>query len=222
MEQLKNKFTSGLENKTVDKIIKPDDKTSEQLYEELFSDDFYSDDFCDSLKEKLEKENKEREEREEEQALEDEKGDSELPFKEPEDKNLNLNTIPKVKAEIIKADEIKPELVEFITNTVVEKIQAEKKGKLLEIIQGRVITQEEWYKLILWKYFPVIGVPIYLMLLLLLSLNKTGKYDPTLVNFARAEIKTFWIYLLVHIIVVFTCCMAVISLINIIQRGLMA
>ena len=218
--KFKEKVATELENRTVDKIIKTDKKSDDELVSSLFSDDFYNDDFYNSLKDKLEKENEENEVSLQEQALEDEESDSELPFKEPEDKKLNINTIPKVKAQIIKADELKPELVEFVTNAVVDKLHDDKKIQIIDILHGRVITQEEWYKLILWKYFPVIGIPIYLMLLLLLSLNKTGKYDPTLVNFARAEIKTFWIYTLVHIIVVFTCCAAVVSFINIIQRGL--
>ena len=94
--------------------------------------------------------------------------------------------------------------------------------QITEYIQGKVISIEEWYKLILWKYFPVIGIPIYLMFLLLLNMNVGGKYDITLQNYAKAEIKTFWIYALVHIIVVFTCCAAVISLVNIFNRGLAA
>lgn len=235
--KIQDRVATELESRTVDKIIKTDKQSQEELFESLFTDDFYTDDFYQGLKDKLEAENEEidREETDsknesvdseevETQAatLENEDTDSGLPFKEPDDKKININEIPKVNAQIVKADELKPELVEFVANAVVEKIHDDKKVQIIDIIQGKVITQEEWYKLILWKYFPVIGIPIYLMLILLLSFNKNNKYDPTLVNFARAEIKTFWIYALVHVIVVFTCCAAVVSFVNIIQRGLMS
>lgn len=230
--KIQDRVATELESRTVDKIIKTDKQSQEELFESLFTDDFYTDDFYQGLKDKLEAENEEADSQDESEdseevetqaaTLENEDVDSGLPFKEPDDKKININEIPKVKAQIVKADELKPELVEFVTNAVVEKIHDDKKVQIIDIIQGKVITQEEWYKLILWKYFPVIGIPIYLMLILLLSFNKNNKYDPTLVNFARAEIKTFWIYALVHVIVVFTCCAAVVSFVNIIQRGLMS
>lgn len=213
-DKLKTRITSELENRTLDKIIKPNQDSEDDLLNSLFGDSFYTDEFYNSLKEQLESQESE------DQDKEDPVGDN--PFADPEDKTLDSDSIPKVKAEIIKADELKPEVVEFVTNAVLDKLHKEQGLHIVEYVQGKVISQEEWYKLILWKYFPIIGIPIYLMFLLLLNMNVDGKYDRTLQNYSKAELKTFWIYAIVHLIVVFTCCAAVISLINIFHRGLMA
>lgn len=222
-DKLKNRIASEIDNRTLGKIIKNNQTSEDNFLDSLFEDDFYNEDFYNSLKEQLEKQEEVEAvpEPEMEQASAD--GSEELPFKEPDEKGQSIfGEMPKVKGEIIKAEELKPEVVEFVTNAVVERLHKEQGLQITEYIQGKVISIEEWYKLILWKYFPVIGIPIYLMFLLLLNMNVGGKYDITLQNYAKAEIKTFWIYALVHIIVVFTCCAAVISLVNIFNRGLAA
>lgn len=213
-DKLKSKITSELENRTLDKIIKPNQSSEDDLMDTLFGDGFYTEDFYNSLMEQLEQQ---------EEAAQNTEGAADGdPFADPDMEGVDGDGIPKVKGELIKADELRPEVVEFVTNAVIERLHKEQSNQIVEYVHGKVISQEEWYKLILWKYFPIIGIPIYFLFLVLLNRNIDGKYDRTLQNYSKAELKTFWIYTLVHIIVVFTCCAAVISLINIFQRGLMA
>ena len=53
-DKLKSKITSELENRTLDKIIKPNQSSEDDLMDTLFGDSFYTEDFYNSLMEQLE------------------------------------------------------------------------------------------------------------------------------------------------------------------------
>ena len=123
---------------------------------------------------------------------------------------------------VIEADEIKPELVEYIANEVVTKLHFSQAENLRNYVQGRVVSQEDFFKLQLWSYFPIIGIPVYFLFLMALSLNRNGRYEASIQNFAKAQLTTFWIYAVAHFSVLFVTAASMISLVNIIERGLAA
>ena len=123
---------------------------------------------------------------------------------------------------VVSADEIRPEVIDYIKDELVAKMQADRMSVVDEFIHGKSVSQEEFYKLQLWSYFPIIGIPVYFFFLLVLSINKRQKYNPTLVNFARSQLKTFWLYAVAHLSVLFVAFASMTSLVNIIQRGLAA
>ena len=123
---------------------------------------------------------------------------------------------------VVSADEIKPELVEYIKGELMEKMQTERSSVITEFVRNTAVSQEEFYKLQLWSYFPVLGIPIYFFFLMALSINGQNKYAVSIQNYAKSQLRTFWIYCVAHASVVFVSVASMTSLINIIQRGLAA
>ncbi len=51
---------------------------------------------------------------------------------------------------VVSADEIKPELVEYIKGELMEKMQTERSSVITEFVRNTAVSQEEFYKLQLW------------------------------------------------------------------------
>lgn len=194
---LKEKVISAIERNTLEKLVNTRNESETDFINSLFSDEFYSDDFCNELKEKLQA-----------QEIIESVDDGDV----REVANVH----------VIEADEIKPELVEYIANEVVTKLHFSQAENLRNYVQGRVVSQEDFFKLQLWSYFPIIGIPVYFLFLMALSLNRNGRYEVSIQNFAKAQLKTFWIYAVAHFSVLFVTAASMISLVNIIERGLAA
>lgn len=196
----KEKIEQSIERNTIDRLIHTSHQ-EENEYEFIVSlfEMGETSEFTDSLKAKVEME----------QSL----------YEETEQTALVEQV---VSAPVISAEEIRPELVDYIKSELMEKMQAERSSVISEFINGRAVSQEEFYKLQLWSYFPVLGIAIYFYFLVVLSVNRRQKYAVTLQNYAKAQLKTFWIYLVAHASVLFVAVASMTSLVNIIQRGLAA
>lgn len=197
---LKEKVVSVVERNTLERLINTRDTSEEDFVNSLFSDDFYNDEFCEELRAKVQ---------EQEKASISESGE-----------DAEITEVAQV--HVVEADEIKPEIVEYIANEVITKLHFSQAEKMKSFIQERAISQEEFFKLQLWSCFPIIGIPIYFFFLLALSINRHGKYEVSLQNYAKAQLKTFWLYTVAHLSVLFVAAASMISLVNIIQRGLAA
>lgn len=194
---VKEKVADTIERNTVGKIIKTNEISEQEFISSMFSDDFYNSDFVTEINNK---------------------------YKESSDFDDNTEKTEEntSKAEIVHVEELKPEVIEFIANEVMNKVRTDQQGTIVEYIQNRATTQEEFYKLELLSYFPIIGIPIYFLMLLTLSINAKGRYDVSIQNFAKAQLRMFWIYVVAHLSVIFVVIASMTSLINIIQRGLAA
>lgn len=197
---LKEKVISAVERNTLERLINTRNTSEDEFVSSLFSDDFYNEDFCNKLKAKIQNPEKES-------ALLD---------------GSEAEVVEAARVHVIEADEIRPELVEYITNEVVTKLHFSQAENLKEYMQGRIISQEDFFKLQLWSYFPIIGIPVYFLFLMALSINRHGRYEVSMQNFAKAQLKTFWLYAVAHLSVLFVTAASMISLVNIIERGLAA
>lgn len=236
----KEKVSQSIEKMTIDRLINTERKTENEFISDLWNVGEH-DEFINALKEKVEAEQKLYEEALQREELQKEK---EGLYKSEENENSedlesSEGSEDKEKGEgdsegdeqtdlvekaiikpVVSAEEIRPELVEYIRSELMEKMQAERSNVITEFINGRSVSQEEFYKLQLWSYFPVLGIPIYFFFLMALSINRTGKYAVTIQNYAKVQLRTFWIYLVAHTSVLFVAGASMTSLINIIQRGL--
>lgn len=206
--ELREKIETSVESRTIDKIVKTQEADAHSDFIlSLF--EFDSDEFASDLKEKLTLE--------EANQVADEFVESD----EIDEIVYDEEQVAKV-VSVISADEIKPEVINYIKDELVAKMQADRLSVVDEFINGKAVSQEEFYKLQLWSYFPFVGIPVYFFFLLVLSVNKRQKYNPTMVNFARSQLKTFWLYAVAHLSVLFVAFASMTSLVNIIQRGLAA
>ena len=198
---LKEKVVSVVERNTLERLVNTRETSDEDFVNSLFSDDFYNEEFCEELKTKVQEQEK-------------------VDMVEDDGEETAVREVANV--HVIEADEIRPELVEYIASEVVTKLQFSQAENIKKFIHGRVISQEEFFKLQLWSYFPIIGIPVYFFFLLVLSINRNGKYEVSLQNYAKAQLKTFWLYAVAHLSVLFVTAASMISLVNIIERGLAA
>lgn len=195
----KEKIENSFEKRTIDKFINTERQTDMDFIVELFEMD--TNIITDSVKSKIESEY---------DLCESSVADSE-------------DYIEKVVSEsVVSAEEIRPELVEYIKAELMTQMQSNRTHVIDEFINGRAVSQEEFYKLQLLSCFPLLGIPIYFLFLLVLSINRKSKYAVTIQNYAKAQLRTFWIYLIAHGSVLFVAAASMTSLINIIQRGLAA
>ena len=206
----KEKLEQSVEKRTIDKLINTTRQSDDEFIISLFEIG-ETDEFTDFLKAKVE---------EEQSSYEVTKVRNEDLLGEEGEQTALVEQV--VSEPIISAEEIRPELVDYIKSELMEKMQAERSNVIYEFINGRGVSQEEFYKLQLWSYFPVLGIPIYFYFLVVLSVNRRQKYAVTLQNYAKAQLKTFWIYLVAHASVLFVAVASMTSLVNIIQRGLAA
>lgn len=236
---LRNKATDFIEKNTIERLVKPKEMDEKAFVDSLFDESFYNDDFYSDVnshykemvaarREEYEREMDEQidqmmKETERELAEELKKMDGtdqiDIPVAGVED-GKELVTVKK--AEVVEADELSPDVVEFITASVIERMQKERGVVINDYMSKNVATQEEFFKIQLLGYFPVIGVLMYLAALVCLSANRRNRYNISMQNFAKAELKTFWMYLIAHASVIFVAVASMTSLINIIQRGLAA
>lgn len=213
----KERVAQSVEHRTVDRLVNAtnnDDKLNEDFILSLFEvEDAYT--LTNSIKEKLSLEEANALAEQEENAAYSDCEDEEVFTESKEVAQAQVK-------EIVSAEEIKPEIVELIKDELMAQLQEHKKEVINEFMAGKAASQEEFYKIQLWSYFPVIGIPVYLFFLLVLSVNKRHKYNASMQNFAKAQLKTFWIYLVAHASVLFVAAASMTSLINIIQRGLVS
>lgn len=125
----------------------------------------------------------------------------------------------KEKAEI---EEVDLGLVSLIKCEVLKDIESVQKEKLQIYDELQTVTTDTYVKIQMWSYFPIIGSVIYLLMLLAITVDPKGKYNTSLRNWAKAQLKFYWIYALVTLVIVFVAIASGISFINIIQRGLRA
>lgn len=233
----KTKVRETVEKQTIDRFINTERQTEEQFISDLWNIGEPGE-FIGALKEKLETEQKLYEEYEEIKEREiAEKGENKEETEQAEGENIESaeqeenseesleegERVEKVVAKpVVYADEIRPELVEYIKCELMEKMEAKRGTVIDEFINGISVSEEEFYKLQLWSYFPVLGIPIYFFFLMALSINGQNKYTVSLQNYAKSQLRTFWVYCVAHASVVFVSVASMTSLINIIQRGLAA
>lgn len=228
--EIREKIESSVEKRTIDKIVKTQatDNNNDFILS-LF--EFDSHEFAADLKEKLTLEEVNEQATFEENIKFDDSDEMTMVTDENAEDSRAAEPVPvEEEAEkqvaqvvsVVSADEIRPEVIDYIKDELVAKMQEEKLNIVQEFIHGKAVSQEEFSKLQLWSCFPIIGIPIYLFFLVVLSVNKRQKYNPTLVNFARSQLKTFWIYAIAHLSVIFVALASMTSLVNIIQRGLAA
>ena len=213
----KERVAQSVEHRTVDRLVNAtnnNDKLNEDFILSLFEVED-TETLTNSIKDKLSLEEANALAEQEENAAYSDCEDEEM-FTDAESKEVAQAQVK----EIVSAEEIKPEIVELIKAELLAKMQEHKKEVIDEFMTGKAVSQEEFYKIQLWSYFPVIGIPVYLFFLLVLSVNKRNKYNASMQNFAKAQLKTFWIYLVAHASVLFVAAASMTSLINIIQRGL--
>lgn len=125
----------------------------------------------------------------------------------------------KEKAEM---EEVDLGLVSLIKCEVLKDIESVQKEKLQIYDELQTVTTDTYVKIQMWSYFPIIGSVIYLLMLLAITVDPKGKYNTSLRNWAKAQLKFYWIYALVTLVIVFVAIASGISFINIIQRGLRA
>ena len=222
--EIREKIESSVEKRTIDKIVKTQatDNNNDFILS-LF--EFDSHEFAADLKEKLTLEEVNEQATFEENIKFDDSDEMTMVTDENAEPVPLESEAEKQVAQVVSvvsADEIRPEVIDYIKDELVAKMQEEKLNIVQEFIHGKAVSQEEFSKLQLWSCFPIIGIPIYLFFLVVLSVNKRQKYNPTLVNFARSQLKTFWIYAIAHLSVIFVALASMTSLVNIIQRGLAA
>lgn len=133
----------------------------------------------------------------------------------------NAELITRVK-EQTALEEIDMGLVSVIKQDVINDLQREFQQKITVYDEANTVTTDEFVRIQMWSYFPVVGSTLYFLMLLAIVFDHSAKYNASLKNWAKAQLKFFWIYLVVTAVTVFTCCAAGISFINIIQRGLRA
>lgn len=208
----KEKVEQSLEKNTIDRLINTEHQTDMDFIVSLF--EMPSEYVTDTLKTKAETE----------QSLYEEYiASNESNTEAGEDIETDTTLLEKAVSEpVVSAEEIRPELVEYIKTELMEQMQTKKNSVIDEFINGRAVSQEEFYKLQLLSCFPLFGIPIYFFFLVVLSVNKRSKYTVSIQNYAKAQLRTFWIYLIAHGSVLFVAAASMTSLINIIQRGLAA
>jgi len=213
----KERVAQSIESRTLDKIVNVfnDDGTMNQEFIESLFEIEDTEGFTNALKEKLSLE-------EANEKIEE----NEIKSNSDEDVILmDSDTDHKEVAQcfsVISAEEIRPELVAYIKDELMAKMQADRLSMVDEFINGKAVSQEEFYKLTLLSSIPFLGIFLYLFSLMVLSINRRRKYNPSLQNFAKSQLKTYWIYLLAHASVLFVAAASMTSLINIIERGLAA
>lgn len=125
----------------------------------------------------------------------------------------------KEKAEI---EEVDLGLVSLIKCEVLKDIESVQKERLQIYDDLQTVSTDTFVKIQMWSYFPIIGSIVYLLMLLAITVDPKGKYNTSLRNWAKAQLKFYWIYALVTLVIVSVAIASGISLINIIQRGLRA
>lgn len=118
------------------------------------------------------------------------------------------------------AGEVDLGLVSLIKCEVLNQIKDETENRLEVIIDENTATTDEFVKIQLWSYFPIVGSFMYFLFLSVIALNRNGKYKRSLQNWAKAQLKLYWVYLAVTLVMVFVICASGISLVHVIQRGL--
>lgn len=121
-----------------------------------------------------------------------------------------------------ESEELDLGLVEVVKQEVLRDMQETIKEKQTVYEQSMTVSSDTFVRIQMWSFFPIIGTVLYFLMLLAITVDRKGKYPGSLKNWAKAQLKFFWIYVLVTAIVVFCCVMAGISFMNIIQRGLRA
>lgn len=229
---LKDAVTDKLQSVTVDKLvgtermsdddfilglfdIVDDEKVTEQVKEKISSV---------KLAEELDRKKAELDEQEEIKELyKDEFTKAEKKHKLSLKKEIPTEAkdiVPVQKAEIVEAEQVSPEMIRFIKNELMEELKTNGGLVINKYNNGRAVAQEEFYKIQLWSYFPLIGIPVYFLFLVALSANIRGKYTVTMQNFAKAQLRTFWAYLIAHLSVLFVAYYSIISFMAVIRRGL--
>lgn len=117
-------------------------------------------------------------------------------------------------------EEVDLGLVSLIKCEVLNQIKEETENRLEVIIDDNAATTDEFVKIQLWSYFPIVGSFMYFLFLSVIALNRNGKYKKSLQNWAKAQLKLYWVYLAVTLVMVFVICASGISLVHVIQRGL--
>lgn len=214
----KTKVRETVEKQTIDKLVSTTHKSENEFMSDLWKNVGESGEFTDALKEKLETEQKLYEEAEaERERLKEKENEQEGEGQEQSE------VVEKVIAKpVVSAEEIKPELVEYIKCELMEQMETKRGTVVDDFISSISASEEDFHKLQLWSYFPVLGVPIYFFFLTTLSINVHKKYAVSLQNYAKSQLRTFWIYCVAHASVVFVSVASMTSFINIIQRGLAA
>lgn len=175
----KEKVMSGIEKRTIDRLVKAKDDTDDDFPMCLFED-----------------------------------------YTEDEDENHSTTELAERIKKNTDVEEIDLGMISLVKMEVLKDLQAKAEEKVIVYNETNTVTPDEYIKIQMWSYFPIIGSLIYLVLLLALSFNRNGRYKESMQNWAKAQLKLYWIYIVVTLLVIVLMAFAGIALFDVFNRGL--
>jgi hypothetical protein len=132
--------------------------------------------------------------------------------------------------ESIDADGLTADLLPIVREELIEEVRADVQDEWSEAFKNRCAAYEKsqevpvpvFQQIQMWLLFPVVGTVIFFIMCMAIAFERKNKYPVNLKNWAKAQIRFAWVYVIATAIVLFVVYWAGVSFIEVIHRGLRA